>query len=906
MGGIYSLQEVARLPVERDNAAIATRRLERGTRVRHNGDAFSLDYDVLEGHRFAIRDMAEGESLLSWGFRFGIATCAIAPGNYVVNASTLAALRERSITLELPAAPNFRNQIDSYHLNESAFVPGSQVAPYPTPRTFLGYRRSAGRGVGTRNVIVILGLSSRAASYARALAIQCERARTQAAGEGYENIDGIAAVAHTEGSGSDPLNNYELLLRTLAGMIVHPNVGAVLAVSQPQDAVTERELRAYMEERQYPLHAVPHEWLTLQGELSQDLARGEKIVEGWRGEVNETRRTPESLAHLKVALQCGGSDAFSGISGNPLLGALAREILRHGGTANLGETDELIGAEEYILENVRDVRTARDFLDAIAKFKERLSWHGVSAEGNPSGGNQYRGLYNISLKSLGAAMKKDPAVRLDHVIAYSERMTAPGFYFMDSPGNDLEGIAGQVASGCNLIFFTTGNGSITNFPFVPTCKIVTTTGRYNLLSNEMDVNAGAYLDGTPLSQLTEETLNLTVRIVSGEQSKGERAHHSQVSIWRNWRQTDRRAVNVLLELPAADGKPIPLRPTKSTVRPFSFPIWDDGKRQAHEFVGLILPTSLCAAQVARLAAETLNRERRGATEHISRFVTLTHTEGCGVSGDSYFALYKRTMLNYMMHPMVRMGVFLEHGCEITHNDAMRNRLREMGGDPAQFGWVSIQLDGGLGKALSKTGEWFATQMRDEAIPTRQTASIERVRIGLMATSVPPPAVVNALASIARNIVQAGGTLVLPSTSPLLATEPFARDLLNGQAVGATLAYGQFAAQPGFHIMDAPSHHWVETLSGLGATGVELVLACTARAPEQAHPFIPMLQFTQREDSDETPRNDFDLVLNGDANEYVTQLEQSMSKMLAGEILPRAFAHDNTDFQITRALLGVTV
>lgn len=901
MSPIIPFDEVARLPAEGDNAAIATRRLAKGTRICSKGSELTLDHDVPEGHRFAVQAIAEGESLLSWGHRFGIAMRAIAPGNYVVNASTLAALHERSVALDLPDAPNFRNQIDPYRLDESSFAPGIQVAPYPTPRTFLGYRRAAGRGVGTRNFIVILGLSSRAASYARALAIRGERACGQ---ESFENIDGIAAVAHTEGSGGDPLNNYELLRRTLAGMMVHPNVGAVLAVSHPEDAVTEREMRAYMEEYNYPLHAVPHEWLTLTGNSSQDLARGEKIIQGWLGPVNQTARTPELLAHLKVALQCGGSDAFSGVSGNPLLGAVAREILQYGGTANLGETDELIGAEDYVLKSVRAVQTARAFLDAIEQFKTYLSWHGVTAEGNPSGGNQYRGLYNISLKSLGAAMKKDPAVRLDYVIAYGERMSAPGFYFMDSPGNDLEGIAGQVAAGCNLIFFTTGNGAVTNFPFVPTCKIVTTTGRYNLLPNEMDVNAGAYLDGTPLAQLTDEVLELTVQVASGEQSKGERARHSQVSIWRNWRQTDARVVNVLLEMPAPDGKPIALRPTDSPPRSRSIPVWHDGARQAHEFVGLVLPTSLCAAQVARLAAERLNRERGGGAEQISRFVTLTHTEGCGAGGDSYLALYKRTMLNYMQHPMVRQGVFIEHGCEMTHNDAMRNRLKEMGGDPAQYGWVSIQLDGGIEKALAKTGEWFAARMKDAPVPTRKTTGIERVRIGLMAGSVPPPRVAAALASVVGNLVRLGGTLVLASNSPLLTTEPFAQDLLNGQTMNPTLAYGQFAAQQGLHIMDAPSHHWVETLTGLGATGVELVLGYAERAPEQAHPFIPMLQFTYRERGG-TIKDDFDLVLTGSVDEGVEQLETGMSRMLAGEISPRR-AEENTDFQVTRALLGVTV
>ncbi len=184
--------------------------------------------------------------------------------------------------------------------------------------------------------------------------------------------------------------------------------------------------------------------------------------------------------------------------------------MRNGGIANLAETDELIGAERYVLKNVKDLETARRFLSTVERFKERVGWHGHTAEDNPSGGNNFRGLYNISIKSIGAARKKDPDVRIDHVIEYAERMREGGFYFMDSPGNDLESVAGQVASGANMIFFTTGNGSITNFPFVPTIKVVTTTGRYDLLSKDMDVNAGAYLDGTPMDDLGREMFERTL------------------------------------------------------------------------------------------------------------------------------------------------------------------------------------------------------------------------------------------------------------------------------------------------------------------------------------------------------------------------------------------------------------
>jgi altronate dehydratase len=247
-----------------------------------------------------------------------------------------------------------------------------------------------------------------------------------------------------------------------------------------------RDLRGFMAGHDYALGAVPHRFMTIEGDLARELDRAAVIIRGWLPEVSAQGRTTSPLTDLRVALQCGGSDAFSGVSGNALAGWVGKLLIRHGGSINIAETDELIGAEAYVLENVRDIATARRLLEAIESFKEHIRHHGATAEGNPSGGNYYRGLYNIALKSLGAARKFDPEVRLDHVIDYAQPMTDPGCYFMDSPGNDLESIAGQVAAGCNLIFFTTGNGSITNFPFVPTLKFVTTTGRFRMLAAEME------------------------------------------------------------------------------------------------------------------------------------------------------------------------------------------------------------------------------------------------------------------------------------------------------------------------------------------------------------------------------------------------------------------------------------
>ena len=331
------------------------------------------------------------------------------------------------------------------------------------------------------------------------------------------------------------------MLRALAGFMVHPNVGAILALDLGVEPITNARLEAYMREHGLPLDHVRHAFLSVGGGLAAGLAAGEKIVRGWIDAVEADVRTEEPLAGLRIALQCGGSDAFSGVSGNPLAGAIVHELIRHGGTGVLCETDETAGAEAYVLRNTRDIEIARGVLRHIQSFKERLSWHGVTPESNPSGGNKLRGLYNITLKSLGAVHKKDPRTPVDHVIDYADPLTAPGFYFMNSPGNDLEGIAGQVASGCNLVLFVTGNGSITNFPFVPTLKITTTTQRHLLLKHEMDINAGRYLDGEAMPALVDEAFDLTIATASGERTQGEKAGHSQAQLWRNWRQTERGA-----------------------------------------------------------------------------------------------------------------------------------------------------------------------------------------------------------------------------------------------------------------------------------------------------------------------------------------------------------------------------
>ena len=625
----YDFTTLARLPAPDDNVAIATRTLDSGTRINYQGQQFQLSHTILEGHRFAVQPILETAPLLSWGLPFGFATRSIAPGDYVCNQKMIDSLSIRNLPFVLPETPNFSDKMAPYQLDEAEFRPGQQAPRHSNERNFLGYLRPGNRGVGTRNYIVVMGTTSRTSGFVRRLVDRCA-----GSADAYPNVDGIVAVTHTEGGEGGTPNNIDMLLRTLAGFTVHPNIGAILLVGYgASETVTNEMLKAYMAREGYGLQDVVHQFYQLQGSFDADLAKSAEIINGWLADVNGVARTAQSLEHLKIALQCGGSDAFSGVSGNPLAAYVAKEVIRYGGCANLAETDELIGSEAYVLQNVRNLTTARTFLRTIARFKERAAWHGHSTEANPSGGNNFRGLYNIAIKSIGAAMKRHPEVCLDYVINYSQQMEKPGYYFMDSPGNDLESIAGQVASGSNMIFFVTGNGSITNFPFVPTLKIVTTTGRYEMLSKDMDVNAGAYLDGTPMEELGESMLDLTVDVASGERSVGEKAGHSQVSLWRDWKQTGPTDLTPFLaESDLKSGEPIPIETADTRhSEKLQFRAFQTEEGYRTNQLALILPTSLCSGQIAQMIAHRCNERQIGKAQGISRFVALPHTEGCGVS-----------------------------------------------------------------------------------------------------------------------------------------------------------------------------------------------------------------------------------------------------------------------------------
>jgi altronate dehydratase len=479
-------------------------------------------------------------------------------------------------------------------------------------------------------------------------------------------------------------------------------------------------------------------------------------------------------------------------------------------------------------------------------------------------------------------------------------MLQPGYYFMNSPGNDLESIAGQVAAGANMIFFITGNGSITNFPFVPTLKVVTTSPRFNMLQRDMDVNAGAYQDGTPMDELGKGMFDLTVAAASGTRTKGERAGHAQVSLWRDWRQTDAVNLERLQQTPQPKGIPL-MAAGASTTPARTFQAVRTAGGIATDQIGLLLPTSLCSSQIARLIADRLNttfNDSRG----VSRFVALPHTEGCGVSSGHSEAMYARTTMGYLTHPLVRFGMLLEHGCEKTHNDYMANQLAQRGVDRGRFGWASVQIDGGIEPVTEKVEAWFGEVLGGLSDPESADADLGALRLGLLDNGAVPDAAAEQFASLTAAVVSAGGTVVLPRTAALVSSPAYLDNLKSGLHMQASLAYGQ-TATPGLHVMEMPTHHWVETLTGLGATGVEIMLAHVSGAPVQAHPMIPLLQVASDEDAAWSA--DMDLTMRGDAPWTETILPLVLS-VASRDYVPKLYEQGNTDFQVSRGLLGISM
>jgi altronate dehydratase len=480
-------------------------------------------------------------------------------------------------------------------------------------------------------------------------------------------------------------------------------------------------------------------------------------------------------------------------------------------------------------------------------------------------------------------------------------MELPGYYFMDSPGNDLESIAGQVAAGANLILFTTGNGSITNFPFVPTIKIVTTNERFALLETDMDFNAGLLLDGLGQEDSAQQLLELTCRIASGEKSKGEYTGQSQVQIWRDWRQDGTRSTEANFgHSTICSGKPLLPAAQRSAVPANFSKDYDSGAERRRTIE--ILPTSLCSGQVAEQIAAKMNASLADAgSSKAWQVVALPHTEGCGVSGGDAEEIYTRTILGYAMHPAVSHTIFLEHGCEKTHNDFFKDSLRNRGVDTKHFGWAGIQNSGGISAVSNIVGDLIQDHIHAASsdVPGEPAGRI----IGLATAAAPSESLVGMAVDLVQRLLAEGTSVIVSETDLLLTSEAFLEKLKIDSA-HPTIPYAGPVEAAGLHVMQASTSDWLEVSTGLGATGAEALIVFAHQRPVQPHRMLPVLQIGTG--TIPSTHKVFDITANNQDLSVTSEIISKLHEIHRGHYVPVVTARPNVGFQISRGAWGVSL
>ncbi|SMX51128.1 UxaA family hydrolase [Actibacterium lipolyticum] len=449
---------------------------------------------ISRGHKMATCDIAKGEPVLKYSTVIGYASKDIAAGCHVHTHN----LEFRAVDVAYEYGTNLR-----------------PVAPAETTDTFMGYRRATGR-VGTRNYIAVLTSVNCSATAARQIAAHFTPERLAA----YPNVDGVVAFVHGTGCaiGGDG-TGFEVLQRTLWGYARNPNCGGVLLAGLGCEMM---QIDWLVEA--YGLTPGPlFQTMNIQdvGGLRRTVEMGIDKINAMLPVVNDVKREPCPAGELMVALQCGGSDAWSGITANPAVGYACDLLVAQGGTGVLAETPEVYGAEHQLTARATNRETGDKLIDLIHWWEDYTARNRGSMDNNPSPGNKKGGLTTILEKSLGA-VAKGGTTPLMGVYKYAEPVTAKGFTFMDSPGYDPASVTGQIASGCNLVCFTTGRGSAFGAKPSPSMKVATNSEMFNRLSEDMDVNAGRILsEGASVEEVGREIYQMWLRMASGEQSKSE-------------------------------------------------------------------------------------------------------------------------------------------------------------------------------------------------------------------------------------------------------------------------------------------------------------------------------------------------------------------------------------------------
>jgi galactarate dehydratase len=480
-----------------DNVGVARAIIPAGMKLAFDTNVVIAKAEIPSGHKIALRAIAAAEPILKYGQMIGVASQRIEAGDHV---------HLHNVSMQESDA--------SQALNEGGYtVP---LLPEAKRRSFEGYVRPDGQ-VGTRNYIGIITSVNCSATVARAIADGFNRGGGLA---GFDNIDGVVALTHGTGCAiSTATEGYTYLTRTLSGYAKNPNFAGILMIGLGCETNQIDPIVKKFGLKEGPFFRS----MTIQhmGGTRKTIDAGVEMIREMLPAVNALRRTSVPLSGLKLALQCGGSDGYSGISANPALGYAADLLVKHGGTAVLSETPEIYGAEHLLMHRAETPTVARKLLDRINWWRAYTERNGADLNNNPSHGNKVGGLTTILEKSLGA-VAKGGTMPLKAVYEYAETIDCQGFVFMDTPGYDPVSVTGQVAGGCNIIVFTTGRGSVSGFKPAPCIKVATNNEMYEHMQEDMDINCGGIITGEDSIEAAGQRLfDRIIATASGERTLSE-------------------------------------------------------------------------------------------------------------------------------------------------------------------------------------------------------------------------------------------------------------------------------------------------------------------------------------------------------------------------------------------------
>lgn len=489
-----------------DNVAVAINPLAAGTTVNVDGDEITLVSDIPAGHKFALRDIADGENVIKYGFPIGHTRHEVKRGAF---------LDHNDIKTNLEGQLDYSDiTID----NPSPEAPGA--ANKGTEATFMGYERPDGQ-VGIRNEIWVIPTVGCVNGIAKQI-VDRLNAETKA-----EGVDGIFAFPHNYGC-SQLGDDHENTKKILRDMVLHPNAGGVLVIGlgceNNQPKAFEEFCGDYDRERV--------KFLVSQEVEGDEVEAGLEILRGLYEKARGCKRSTQPASKLRIGLKCGGSDGFSGITANPLLGELSDYLCNcQGGTTILTEVPEMFGAETILMERCADNNLLHSTIDLINDFKEYFLSHGEPVGENPSPGNKAGGISTLEEKALGCTQKSGKSA-VKGVLAYGDRVTTNGLNLLSAPGNDLVAATALAAAGCQMVLFTTGRGTPFG-TFVPTAKISTNSSLAARKPDWIDFNAGQLVEDRSMEDVLDDFIGFVLEVASGRKVNSEIHGYQEIAIFKN-------------------------------------------------------------------------------------------------------------------------------------------------------------------------------------------------------------------------------------------------------------------------------------------------------------------------------------------------------------------------------------